>query len=74
MRKDDMLSPKIGNNARVCTITTSTQHSAGSSSHDNNVKKKASKRHKDQEEEIILFAEDITVYVENSKEAHGINK
>jgi len=31
------------------------------------MQKKASKRHKDQEEEIILFAEDITVYVENSK-------
>ena len=55
----------------MSTLASSIQYSFGSSSHGNQRRKKERKRIKIGKEEVklLLFADDTTLYIKNSKEA-----
>ena len=64
MVKTESIPPKIRNKARVCTFTTSIQHSSGSPSYSNQ-RRKINKRNPDQKSSK---ADDMILYIENSKD------
>ena len=59
------------NKARVSTLTTITQHSSGSPSYSKREKKKEIKGIQIRKEEVklSLFADDMILYIENSKDS-----
>ena len=67
--KAESISPKFRNKTRVHTLTTTIQHSFGSFSHSNQSRKR-NKTNPDGKEEakLLLFADDMILYVENPKD------
>ena len=67
--KIESISPKVRKKTRVPTLTTTTQHSFGSFSHRNQKKKEIKGIQIGKEEvKLSLFAEDMTLYIENLKD------
>ena len=64
----ESIPPKIRNKTRVSTFTTITQHSSGSPSYSNE-RRKRNKRNPDWKRRVklSLFADDMTLYIENPK-------
>ena len=67
-KKIESISPKVRNETRAPTLTTSIQHSLGSFSHSNQGRKEV-KRIKIGKEEVklSLFADEMILYIENLK-------
>ena len=70
MVKIETISSKIRNKTRFSTLTTIIQHSFGSFSHSNQGRKRNKRIQIGKEEvKLSLFADDMILYIENSKDA-----
>ena len=68
LRKFESISSKIRNQTRVLTLTTIIQHSFGSFSHNNQRRKIKGTQIGKEEVKLSLFADDMTLYIENPKD------
>ena len=67
--KIESISPKVSNNTRVRTFTTTIQHTFGSFGHSNQSRKRIKGIQIGKEEvKLSLFADDMILYIENPKD------
>ena len=69
MGKIESISPKVRNKTRMPTLTTTIHLSFGSFSHRNQRRKRKGIRVGKEEAKLSLFADDMILYIENSKDA-----
>ena len=62
-------SPKVRNKTRMPTLTTTVQHSFGSFSHSREEKEIKGIQIGKEEVKLSLFADDVILYIENSKDS-----
>ena len=67
VKKIESISPKVRNKVRVFTLTTTIQHSFGGLSHSNQRRNKTKVIQIGKEVKLSLFADDMILYIENSK-------
>ena len=65
----ESISPKVRNKTRVSTLTTTVQHSFGSFSHSREEKEIKGIQIGKEEVKLSLFADDMILYIENSKDS-----
>ena len=64
----ESISPKVRNNTRVPTFTTTIQHSSGSFGHSNQSRKRNKSNPNRKRRSKTLFADDMILYIENPKD------
>ena len=69
MVKTDSIPPKIRNKTRMSTFTTIIQHSFGRPSYSNQRRKRSKRIQIRKEIKLSLFADNMTLYIENPKDA-----
>ena len=69
MVETDSISSEVRSKTRMSTLTTIIQHSFGIPNHSNQRRRKKEKKSKLEEIKLSLFAGDMSLYIENPKDA-----